>query len=154
MGKTKVIKLDEKEKGDLEKGYREGESHAFRKRCHLILLKSKGLSALEIAAILGCCEMAVNNWVKRFEAVGIGGLKTRKGRGGKPVLKTETDLEIVRRAVAGNRQRISVARAELEETLGKNFSTKTLRRFIKKTIADTNELGDWEGESRWRKFTG
>jgi transposase len=152
MGKTKVIKLDEKEKAELEKGYRQGNSHAFRKRCHMILLKSAGHTSLEVASILGCCEMVVNNWVKRFEAEGMRGLQTKPGQGGKPILKVETDLEAVRRAVAGNRQRISIARAELEETLGKNFSDKTLQRFIKKTIAATNELGDWERESRLRKF--
>jgi transposase len=154
MGKTKIIILDEKEKAELEKGYRQDDKHAFRKRCHFILLKSKGHTSLEIASILGCCEMAVNNWVKRFEADGIEGLKTKPGRGGKPILKVETDLEVVRQAVSRNRQRISVARAELEETLGKNFSDKTLKRFIKKMIVKTPKIGDWENESRSRKFTG
>ncbi len=69
-------------------------------------------------------------------------------------MKVETDLEVVREAVSRNRQRITLARAELETALGKNFSNKTLNRFIKKTIAATNELGDWENESRLRKFTG
>ena len=55
MGKTKVIKLDEKQKAELENGYREGESHAFRKRCHMSLLKSRDHTSLEIASILGCC---------------------------------------------------------------------------------------------------
>ncbi len=154
MGKTKIIILDEKEKAELEEGYRQGDRHAFRKRCHLILLKSKGHTSLEIASILGCCEMAVNNWVKRFETEGIKGLKTKPGRGGKPILKVETDLEVVREAVSRHRQRISVVRAELEATLGRNFSDKTLNRFIKKTVAATNGLGDWENESRLRKFTG
>lgn len=154
MGKIKVIKLDEKEKAELEKGYREGYSHAFRQRCHLILLKSKRKTSNEVSSVLGCCAMAVNNWVKRYLAEGIKGLKTRSGRGGKPILKVETDVEIVRQAVSRNRQRLSLARAELEETLGKKFSDKTLNRFIKKTIADTNELGDWENESRLKKFTG
>ncbi len=153
MGKIKVIKLDEKQKAELEKGYREGESHAFRQRCHLILLKSKGQTSLEAALVLGCCEMAVNNWVKRFAAEGIEGLKTRPGRGGKPILKAETDLETVREAVSRNRQRLSLARVELETTLGRNFSTKTLNRFVKKTVAATNGLGDWEKASRLRKFT-
>ncbi len=153
MGKIKVIKLDEKQKAELEKGYRQGDSHAFRKRCHLILLKSKGHTSLEAAAVLDCCEMAVNNWVKRYSQEGIEGLKTRPGRGGKPILKVETDLETVREAVSRNRQRLSLARAELETTLGKNFSDKTLNRFVKKTIAATNGLGDWENESRLRKFT-
>lgn len=154
MGKIKVIKLDEKQKAELEKGYREGESHALRARCHLILLKSKGQTSREVAAVLGCCEMAVNNWVKRYLEEGIKGLETRPGRGGKPILKAETDLGRVREAVSRNRQRLSLARAELEIELGKNFSTKTLNRFVKKTIAATNELGDWENESRLRKFTG
>ena len=154
MGKIKVIKLDEKQKAELEKGYREGESHTFRQRCHLILLKSKGQTSLEVATILGCCEMAVNNWVKRYLEEGIEGLKTRPGRGGKPILQAETDLAKVREAVARNRQRLSLVRAELEVELGKKFSDKTLNRFIKKTIAATNELGDWENASRLRKFTG
>lgn len=152
MGKTKVIKLDEKEKAELGKGYREGYSHAFRQRCHLILLKSKGHTSLEVAAVLACCEMAVNNWVKRYQREGIAGLKTRHGRGSKPILKVETDLETVREAVSRNRQRLSLVRAELEEALGKTFSDKRLNRFVKKTVAATNGLGDWENESRLRKF--
>ena len=126
MGKTKIIKLNEKQKAELEKGYRESDSHAFRQRCHLILLKSKGQTSKEVAQVLGCCEMAVNNWVKRYCQEGIEGLKTRPGRGGKPILKAETDLEQVRQAVARNRQRLSLARAELEAELGKRFSDKTL----------------------------
>ena len=153
MGKIKVIKLDEKQKVELEKGYREGKSHALRQRCHLILLKSKGQTSLEAALVLGCCEMAVNNWVKRYLEEGIEGLKTRAGRGGKPILKAETDLEKVREAVARNRQRLSLVRAELETELGKKFSDKTLTRFVKKTMAATNELGGWENARRWRKFT-
>ena len=153
MGKVKVIKLDEKQKAELEKGYRESESHALRQRCHLILLKSKGQTSWEVAHVLGGCEMAVNNWVKRFVEEGIEGLKTRPGRGGKPILKVETDLGRVRQAVARNRQRLSLVRAELEVELGKSFSHKTLTRFVKKTIAATNELGDAANVSRWRKFT-
>jgi len=70
--------------------------------------------------------------MKRFEEEGIQGLKTRPGRGGKPILKAETDLEKVREAVSRNRQRLSLVRAELETVLGKTFSDKTLNRFVKK----------------------
>ena len=153
MGKIKVITLDEKQKVELEKSYRESDSHTLRQRCHLILLKSRGQTSHEVANVLGCCEMAVNNWVKRFLEEGISGLKTRPGRGGKPILKVETDLGQVRAAVARNRQRLSLVRAELEAELGKSFSDKTLNRFIKKTIAATNESGAGENVSRWRKLT-
>jgi transposase len=154
MGKTKIVILDEKQKVDLEKGWRESDNHAFRQRCQLILLKSEGRISVDIAEILGCCEMAVNNWVKRFEAEGIAGLKTRPGRGGKAILRVEIDLERVRLAVQKHRQRLAVAKAELEERLGKQFSEKTLSRFIKKTLVATNELGSWENASQSRKFTG
>ncbi len=153
MGKTKIVILDEKQKADLEKGWRESDNHTFRQRCQLILLKSEGRISTDIAGILGCCEMAVNNWVKRFEAEGIEGLKTRPGRGGKAILRVEIDLEQVRLAVRKHRQRLSVAKAELEQSLGKQFSEKTLSRFIKKTLAATNELGSWENASQLRKFT-
>jgi len=106
-----------------------------------------------VAAIVGYCEMAVNNWVKRFEAEGIEGLKTRPGQGGKAILQTELDWDQVRAAVQTHRQRLSMAKAELEKSLGKQFSEKTLSRFIKKTVAATNELGDWENASQLRKFT-
>jgi hypothetical protein len=37
--------------------------------------------------------------------------------------------------VQENRQRVSLAQAELQEELGKEFSTLTLKRFLKKTVA-------------------
>jgi hypothetical protein len=46
----------------------------------------------------------------------------------------QADLERVRDAVRGNRQRLCVAKADLEEVLGKSFSDKTLRRFLKGTL--------------------
>jgi transposase len=140
MGKITPIDLSEKERQALEKGYRDGKKHGYRKRCQLILLKSEGRSSQEVGQILGLCEIAVNNWVKRFLAEGIEGLETRPGRGRKPVLEKEVDFEQVREAVKQNRQRISIAREELQALLGKEFSTMTLKRFLKKTVAATNEL--------------
>ena len=64
-----------------------------------------------------------------------------KGRGRPSILQTEKDLEIVRRAVQNHRQRISLAKADLEMELGKEFSHLTLKRFLKKTVAATNECG-------------
>jgi hypothetical protein len=44
----------------------------------------------------------------------------------------------VREAVHGNRQRLRIAKADLEEALGKRFSDKTLRRFLKGTLHAIN----------------
>lgn len=131
MPKVKTIELSETQRGELEKGYREGKSHAYRKRCHMVLLKSEARKSVEVAGILGCHEVSVNNWLKRYEAEGISGLATKPGRGRKAILDAAEDLEAVTRAVRANRQRLSVAKAELEAELEKSFSTKTLERYIK-----------------------
>lgn len=106
----------------------------------MILLKSEKRSSREIARFLDCHKITVNEWVKRFEAEGIEGLKTRPGRGRRAILQVSTDLSRVRAAVQRSRQRIGLARTELEAELEKPFSTSTLKRFLKKTIAASNEL--------------
>jgi transposase len=140
MGKTKIIQLGEEQRQELEDGYRNGKSHAFRERCQMILLKSENRTSAEIARFLDCHQITVHEWVKRFETEGIKGLRTRPGRGRRAILQATTDLSRVRAAVIRSRQRISVARAELETELQKPFSTTTLKRFLKKTIAASNEL--------------
>jgi transposase len=154
MGKLKTVELTKAQRTALEKGYRAGESHSFRVRCQIILLKCERRTSAEIAQILGCCEMVVNNWLKRFEAEGLEGLRTKPGRGRKPILDAEKDLPSVKAAVTANRQRISVAKAELETELGKAFSQKTLERYIKNMVLAINESESVPPRSRARKFTG
>lgn len=139
MGKTKVVELTKEQREELEKGYRLGKTHSFRQRCQMILLKSEKRTSQEVVNILGSCEMTVNNWLKRYEQCGIEGLQTRPGRGRKSILRAE-DLEQVKTRVKASRQKISVARAELEASLGKTFSQSTLKRYLKKTVAAINEL--------------
>jgi len=66
------------------------------------------------------------------------GLHIRAGRGRKTILCSRQDLPAVRQAVAANRQRLSLAQAQLQDQLGKEFSTMTLKRFLKNIVADTN----------------
>ena len=68
--------------------------------------------------------------------------QTRHGRGRPPILDGEKHLEAVRHAVAKNRQRLSLAKAELEQSLSKDFSERTLVRFLKSLVADINESAD------------
>ena len=139
MGKIKVIELSKAQREELEDGYRNGRTHSFRQRCQMVLLKSEQRTSVEVVGILGSCEMTVNNWLVRYQEEGIKGLRTRPGRGRKAILQA-VDLETVKRAVKQSRQRIAVARAELEASLGKEFSQSSLKRFLKKTLAATNEL--------------
>ena len=136
----------------LEHGHQNGASSTFGRRCQMILLKSQGRTSSQVAEIVGSCEMSVHNWVHRYHDQGIDGLATKAGRGRKAILQ-EADLESVRAAVAQHRQRLSVAKAELEQTLGKSFCQETLARFVKKTVLSINESENAPTKSRCRNFT-
>lgn len=151
MAKIKILELSPTQRAALERGYREGQSHCFGLRCQIILLKSEPRTSSEIARILGCCEMVVNNWLKRYESEGITGLRTKPGRGRKPILDAEKDSARVKRAVQQHRQRMSVAKAELEAELGKTFSQKTLERYIKNMVRAIAESDGVRQRSHARK---
>jgi transposase len=136
--KVKKIEVSTDAKLALEKGYREGQSHCYRQRCQMVLLKLEGYKSKEIGSITGCCEMSVNNWIRRFEQQGIAGLRTKEGRGRKPIL-TDNDLAIVRAAVQQERQRLNQAKAIIEQSTGKTMSKETLTRFLKLITAVTDE---------------
>ena len=153
MPRIKSIELTPEQRATLESGYRTGESHALRVRCQMVLLKSERRSSAEVARILGCCEPVVNSWLKRYVSEGIAGLRTKPGRGRKAILDAGTDLAKVKEAVCCNRQRISLAKAELEEALGKSFCDKTLVRFLKNTLVAINESESVPAGSQSRKLT-
>jgi transposase len=152
MPRIKVLLLQPVEQKALQHGFEKSPSPAFRRRCQIILLKSQGYTSSHVAQIAGTCEMSVNNWVHRYETQGLKGLETKPGRGRKAILQ-ESDLESVKEAVANHRQRLSVAHAELEQTLDKSFCPMTLRRFVKKTVASINDCESVPAASRSRKFT-
>ena len=139
MSRLIILTLTDDERTALENGFRHGTSHAFRTRCRMILFKADRLPSSEIAPQVDCCMMSVNGWIKRYQTEGIAGLKTKPGRGRKAILDDQADLLQVRAAVQNHRQKISAAKAELETDLGKKFSAKTLKRFLKNIAAATNE---------------
>lgn len=138
MGRIKILNLTAEQQAELEKGFRTGKTHAFRKRCQLVLLKEEGRSSLQVASIVKMCEMSVNNWLSRYTCEGIAGLATKPGRGRKAKLSTVTDREPVVAAVKANRQRLLAAKAEFEATGGSKVSRETLRRFLKALADDIN----------------
>lgn len=137
--KTKVIVLTEEAEAALEQGYKGKGSFVFSQRCQMILLKSQGRSSKEIAGILRTNLLSVNQWVQRYEKQGIAGLQTKGGQGRKPILDKLADEALVKAAVQKERQRLKLAKADLEATLNKEFSVRTLKRFLKKLNADGSE---------------
>lgn len=139
MGKIRVVELTEQERQALEAGFRNGKRHAFRKNCQLVLLKSEARTSKEVGDILQMNAVTVNKWLDRYEAEGIEGLRVKPGRGRKQLLDPVADKEKVRQAVQKERQRLSQAKLILEQDLQKEFSLKTLKRFLKKVAAATKE---------------
>lgn len=148
MGRIIKIQLSDEQRAALENTYRTGANHALRVRCQMILLKSEGRKSQEIADFLGCCQQAVNNWLHRYKAGGIAALETIPGGGRPPILSSASDVAAVRRAVQKHRQRISVAKAELEEELSRSFCERTLSRFLKNLMPVISASG---GDQKERK---
>lgn len=139
MSRVNTPILDTDQRVALEKGYATGKSHAFRKRCHLILLKSEGRDSKSVGSIVKMCEMSVNNWVNRYKMESIEGLQTKSGRGRKAILSKIEDESSILEAVKANRQRVDIAKAEWEsEQANKSVSRDTFRRFLKVLADATN----------------
>ena len=138
MGRVNTPQLNNSDRHALETGFKQGESHCFRNRCHVILLKSEGRSSKDTGSITGMSDVSVNSWVKRFKQEGIDGLRNKPGQGRKPLLG-ETDTSSVLEAVKRNRQRLQTAKAEWETSSGRRISGSTLRRFLKSLADDISE---------------
>jgi transposase len=153
MGKTTVIELSTEQRAALEKGYRRGKSHAFRTRCQMVLLKSEKRSSLEVADVLGCCEIVVNNWLHRYEEEGIEGLKTRAGRGRKPKLSTQNPvhLQTVKAEIALYAQSVKTVIARLDEELDLAMHPDALKRFLKKLVIAAVASGRASNQGKWQK---
>lgn len=152
MGKIRTIELTVEQRTALENGYRKGKSHSFRQRCQMVLLKSENRSSLEIAEILGCCEVVINNWLTRFEQQGIQGLQTRPGRGRKPKLSTQNPLHLqtVKAEIANHPQSVKTVVAILEQDLDLQMHPDTLKRFLKRLVIDSVGSAGASSRGRWQ----
>lgn len=136
--KKKFIELEETEKITLQEGRKNGKTKAFQERCHCLLLSSEGYAVKELARIFQVSEICIYGWLKRWEAGGIVCLRDKQGRGRKPILQVE-DLARIKQCVQENAQRLKIARQKLKKQLGREFSAKTLKRFLKSLIVDTSD---------------
>ena len=133
----KFITLSEAEKLTLLDGRKYGKTQPFQDRCHCLLLSAEGHQVKDLARIFQVSEITIYGWLRRWQKHGLMGLKDKPGRGRKAILQN-ADLAQVKRCVQENAQQLKIARQKLKEELGREFSTKTLKRFLKSLIADTN----------------
>ena len=153
MGKTKVIELTVEQRTQLEKGYRTGRSHCFRTRCQMVLLKSEKRTSVEVAKVLGCCEMVVNNWLARYQTEGIEGLQMRAGRGRPSILSQQNPVHLqkVEAEIKNHPNSVKTVVALLEADLDLAMHPETLKRFLKKTSIGSFAPALGSNQGRWLK---
>ena len=119
----------------------------------MILLKSEKRTSVEVAEVLGCCEMVVNNWLVRYQAAGMAGLATRAGRGRPPILSQQNPdhLEKVAAEIKKHPNSVKTVVAALEEDLNLTMHPETLKRFLKKTSIGSVAPAPGSSQSRWSK---
>ena len=146
MGRTLKVILTNEQRLELAHGYKTGDSHSFRQRCRMVLLKSSGKLTKDICRIVGInSQNQVNTWIRRYQShydtVGISVLYNAAGQGRKPIFDSKTESEKIKAVVKQERQKLSNAKEILEKELNKSFNIKTLKNFLKVLTADTSDLG-------------
>ena len=135
--RKKFIELTQEPIETLEQGDKNHPSAQVRARCHCLLLSHQGKQVKELAQIFRVIALTIYCWFYRWEAKGLEGLFNQKGVGPKAILQ-QSEQAVIKQKVEANAQKLSLAREELKGELHKEFSEKTLKRFLKSLVSDTN----------------
>ena len=103
-------------------------------RMRAVLLSGRGYSVPEIARIFECDEATVRDWIRRFEAEGIQGLKDRPKSGRRP-RATPAARDTLRRTVSEERPTqgswtVVLLQVQLVVITGVRVSRTTVRRLL------------------------
>ena len=132
MRKRFVI-LDSNERATLQAGRHHHPQHQFRARCQALLLSADGHPVSALMQMLAVRRATVYAWFTRWETGGLAGLANAAGQG-RPSVLTAADEPQVRAAARANRQQLKEVTATLRQELNKEFSPRTLKRFLKSVV--------------------
>lgn len=85
-------------------------------------------------------RLTIYNWLNAWEKQGIRGLYNQPGQGRKPILSS-ADEALVNQHVSAHAQQLKAARQGLRQELNREFSHKTLQRFLK-SVAGAGSVSD------------
>lgn len=140
MRAKRYVKLDEHELLTMKEGYKNVNHHQFKSRCHCLILSSQGHDMASLKAIFQVTHGTITNWFDSWEQNGIIGLRNKLGQGRKFILK-DSDLSLIKLKVQASPQQLKQVREELKQELNKEFSTKTLQRFLKTLVGRVGDGG-------------
>jgi len=128
-----IEKLTATQNRSLEKGYRTGKSHLYRRKCHCILLSNKGKTVQELANLYSVKTRTVYSWFDLWESEGIKGLALKPGRGRKPKLNVSDEIQVktVKVLIENEPKNLNRVVGQIKSQLDIDLSKKTLKRFLK-----------------------
>lgn len=134
--------LSDKEKVALEKGYKTGKHHTYRRRCHCILLSHGGKSIGELMVFFGVSRQTISTWLNLYEKAGIKGLELKEGRGRpcKLNIADEAQVKKIKTLIKNEPRSLKRVVGQISKDLNIKLSKKTLKRFLKNLITDGNGL--------------
>lgn len=140
--KKRFITLTETQKHSLEKGYKTGKSHLFRRKCQCILLSDEGKTVTELSELFGVSPISIYTWLNRWESDGIAGLKLKPGRGRPAKLRTDDQkqVKIVKTLVENEPKNLNRVVGQVQSQLGVEVSKKTLQRFLKSLTTNGSDF--------------
>ncbi|RYU95136.1 helix-turn-helix domain-containing protein [Emticicia agri] len=133
MRAKRYIKLEPSEVITMEEGYKNATHHQFKQRCHCLLLSHQGYDMYSLKSIFQVSHPTITNWFDSWETHGIVGLRNQLGQGRKPIFNA-ADESLVKSKVKSSPQTLKKVRQELKEALQKDFSQRTLERFLKTLV--------------------
>lgn len=140
MKPKRYVCLEAPEVITLQEGYKNVAHHQFKQRCHALLLSHQGHDMATLKTIFSVSHATISNWLTAWETKGIVGLRNQAGQGRKAIL-VATDLGLIKAKVQLNPQHLKAVRAELKAELAKDFSEKTLKRFLKSLVKPPGDAG-------------
>ena len=111
-----------------------------RIRAHSLLLSHQGFSIPHIARFYQVDRRSVSTWIDRWQTRGLVGLDDQPGSGRRPLLN-DAEQQKVHAYLSQYPKDIKKVVQALEQETTKRVSTKTIKRFIKKTALAGNGSG-------------
>jgi transposase len=141
MGRKRQLKIEAQGLKELKYMSLHDSSPLARQRCNIVLLNSKGMTNVELQRLLGCSSTTITNALDRYEydypTKGLKCMLNKGGQGRKPAL-VAGDMEVVRKAIEAERQKISLAKWIIEAHKGTELSEYQLKSFLKSMVVNTN----------------
>jgi transposase len=127
-----VPPLNEAEIHTLSDMHRYHLSRRARMRAHSLLLSHQGLSIPHIARIYQVDRRSLSSWIDRWQTQGLVGLYDHPGAGRRPTLSAD-EQQKVRQSLQQSPKDFKQVVQKLEQETTKRVSTKTIKRFRKKS---------------------